>query len=69
MVIETFIKCRFYFGIDLFYVSECLASCVYVYHGGKEIVSDPVEQELQKVVNCHMGAGNTTLILCKSKCA
>lgn len=31
--------------------------------GDQKKESDPLGQELQKVVNCHGGAGNQTLIL------
>lgn len=42
---------------------------MYVHHGGEKMVPDPLEQELQKGVSCHVGAGDTISILCKSKCS
>lgn len=38
--------------------------------GGQKKVSDPVEPQLQTVVNLFVGVGNQILVLCKnSKCS
>ena len=57
----------------LFYVYECSA-CMYVCmyacvpraHGCQKKMLAPLEPELQVVVNCLVGAGNLTYVLCKS---
>jgi hypothetical protein len=49
--------------VCLFYVWECLPSCVSVnrvdpgVHGGQNMELDTLEMELQIVVSCYMGVG------------
>ena len=49
-----------------------LPACIYMYQvcaccpQGQKRASNPLELGLQIVVNCHVGAGNRTLVLHKS---
>jgi hypothetical protein len=44
----------------------CMYACVPRAHGCQKKMLAPLEPELQVVVNCLVGAGNLTYVLCKS---
>lgn len=58
--------------ITYFYVKGCFVCmhvCAHVYSGalrGQKRVLNPRELEVLTIVSCYVGAGNQTLILCKS---
>jgi hypothetical protein len=47
---------------------------MYVYHAsaetlrGQNVMSDPMKQEIQAVVSCHLNPGTKTWVLGRSKC-
>ena len=56
--------------IYVFYVWGSFSACMYVHNicaCGLQMVSYPLELELEMVVNHHVGAGNWTQVICKNK--
>lgn len=50
---------------SMFVCGILCAMCVLAAHGGQKRTLDLLKLELQIIVNCHMGAGNQTWVLCK----
>ena len=62
-------KIYIFFKIYLFIcVSVCpyVCMCVPAGHRDQKKAPDPLDPELQMVVNCHVSVGNRTPVLCKS---
>ena len=46
-------------------VYMCIIMCMLGVCGDQKKASDPLELELHRVGNCHVGAGNQTYIICR----
>ena len=46
--------------VFIFISCECFATCMPGAYGGEKKTSDPLDLELEKVISCHVDAGNGT---------
>lgn len=46
--------------VCIFISCGCFATCMPGAYGGEKRTSDPLDLELEKVISCHVGAGNRT---------
>lgn len=46
--------------VFIFISCECFATCMPGAYGGEKRASDPLGLELERVISCHVGAGNRT---------